>query len=112
MSKKRSKQTITAYIMTAVLALVLVAIALFVALRSQDQDDRGECKTFYSIGEHCTGDYLNMDAGEARLKAEENGLLPQPSRIDGVEQIVLDVRGNNIFFEVEHDIITRAFFEF
>jgi hypothetical protein len=70
------------------------------------------CKEYGSpVEKQCIADYLRLTGDEAMVKAKDNKLIPQISRVDGEDQAILDIGGPVIYFEVENGIVTDGYFD-
>jgi hypothetical protein len=106
--KKRTSILVT----TVILVLGLVGVALYAWLSQDTKSGLGTCTTNNgTIDRQCTGDYVGLPVSEAVSKAEKNGLFPKITKRDGKSQNINDIGSSSIYFEVENDVVKKAYFE-
>lgn len=115
---KKSKNPLI-LIGVVVVVLVLAGIVVY-ALQKDEQNNQPStsqqknCTTYNdgTVSEQCAEDYIGLKLEEAADKAKKNDLQPVVAMVDGENRGFTDIfRSAPIYFEVENNSVTRAYFE-
>jgi hypothetical protein len=115
--KKRSI-TKPVVIVGVIVAVVLAGILTYILVSSRNESSQNEqksqektCTTYGGLVEkQCVEDYIGLIKSEAIARAKQYKYVPKTIKEDGVSLPTTDERSAAIFFEVEKNIITRAYF--
>jgi hypothetical protein len=111
MKKMKNKKAI----IIGLIAVVVVAVATafyFINSNQKAEEAVRNCESFGKADRQwCAEDYIGLTQSNAIEKAEMDGLVPKILRIDGIEQVNTDDGSSPIFFEVENDVVVKAYFE-
>lgn len=111
------KYKISLILLGVIIVFSLVGAAVYTLQRVEQSSQTttsqpNHCTTYNgTIEEQCTEDYVNLPIAEAVNKARESGLTPKTLKRDGKAQGFTDEGPAVIYFEVENDVVTKAYFE-
>jgi hypothetical protein len=111
--KHKSKNIKTITLVISILLNVLLALSIYMVVKDDYTSKRSDasklCKTFYSSGKQCIGDYIGLSQEDA-LRRAPNKLNVKIWTIDGKFQAHTDETAN-IYLEIENGIVSEGYFE-
>jgi hypothetical protein len=114
MNKQRYGKRVLVVVVICLLIIVPVTIYLTQSRNAETTNSQQKNCTTYNntVAEQCAEDYIGLSLGDAVYKANQANLQPLGVLIDGESQGFTDIARNApIYFEVNNDIVTKAYFE-
>ena len=115
MSKKSKKNSSNLLLVGLVIPLAVIGIVVYVTQKDEPAKSNQSKNCTTNNGtlkkEQCSEDYVGLPISEAATRARENGLFPKTIKINGKAQGFTDEGSAPIYFEVENNIVTKAYFE-